>query len=84
MSTSLAADANLLSRATDGLDKSLSGMGAAGKKMGELGRVSGRGRRDGRLGWLLGWWSQVELYVWVFGLWAVMLGLVFVGPKVRF
>lgn len=73
-SDSLAADSEAVTRATDGLDKNATGMEAAGKRMGLLKRM-GEGR---------GWWGRMMLYAWIGGLWLVALGVVFVGPKLRF
>ena len=73
-STSLDADTEVLSRATEGLDRNATGMEAAGKRMGLLKRMS-----EGR-----GWWGRMMLYAWIGGLWALAVLLVFAGPKLRF
>ena len=73
-STSLEADTEILNRATDGLDKSATGMEAAGKRMGLLKRMS-----EGK-----GWWGRMMLYAWIGGLWVLAILLVFAGPKLRF
>lgn len=73
-SDSLVADDEALRTATEGLDKNERGMEAAGKRMGLLKRMS-----EGK-----GWWGRMMLYAWIGGLWLVAVGLVFVGPKLRF
>ena len=73
-STSLEVDTEMLNRATDGLDKSTTGMEAAGKRMGLLKRMS-----EGK-----GWWGRMMLYAWIGGLWVLAILLVFAGPKLRF
>lgn len=73
MSASLDSDATLLSRATEGLEKSHGGMAATGKQMGMLSRMS-----EGR-----GLWGRMLMYAWIFGLWVLLVLLVFVGPKLR-
>ena len=73
-SDSLAADEMALRRATEGLDKNETGMEAAGKRMGFLKRMT-----EGK-----GWWGRLMLYAWIGGLWVLAIGLVFVGPKLRF
>ncbi|KAL9108249.1 MAG: hypothetical protein Q9227_006987 [Pyrenula ochraceoflavens] len=67
-------DKSLLSRATEGLDRNLGGMEAAGRRMGVLRKMS-----EGK-----GWWGRMMLYAWIVGLWVVAGLLVFVGPKLRF
>ena len=64
----------VLGRLIEGLDKNVSGMDAASKRMGVLRRMS-----EGR-----GWFGRIMLYLWIFGLWIVAILLVFVGPKLRF
>ena len=73
-STSLEADTEVLNRATEGLDKSATGMEAASKRMGLLKRMS-----EGK-----GWWGRMMLYAWIGGLWVLAILLVFAGPKLRF
>ncbi|KAL9131748.1 MAG: hypothetical protein Q9175_006689 [Cornicularia normoerica] len=73
-STSLEADTEILTRATEGLDKSATGMEAAGKRIGLLKRMS-----EGT-----GWWGRMMLYAWIGGLWVLAILLVFAGPKLRF
>ena len=72
--TSLEADTEMLTRATEGLDKNATGMEAAGKRMNLLKRMS-----EGK-----GWWGRMMLYAWIGGLWVLAILLVFVGPKLRF
>ena len=71
---SLDSDRALLDRALDGLDKNVSGMEIASKRMGMLRRMSEA----------KGWWGRIMLYAWIAGLWLVAVGLVFIGPKFRF
>ncbi|MCJ1456271.1 hypothetical protein MMC28_006631 [Mycoblastus sanguinarius] len=73
-SESLATDTETLNRTTEGLDKNTTGMEAAGKRMGLLKRMS-----EGK-----GWWGRMMLYAWIAGLWVLAVGVVFVGPKLRF
>ncbi|GAD98384.1 predicted protein [Paecilomyces variotii No. 5] len=72
--TSLEAEKSVLARAVEGLDRNITGMDAAGRRMGLLRRMS-----EGK-----GWWGRVLMYVWIFGLWLVAVGIVFLGPKLRF
>lgn len=74
ISSSLALDAETLSRATEGLDRNTTGMDAAGKRMGLLKRMT-----EGK-----GWWGRMMLYAWIGGLWILALAIVFVMPKLRF
>ncbi|MCJ1265357.1 hypothetical protein MMC22_005234 [Lobaria immixta] len=74
ISSSLALDAETLSRATEGLDRNATGMEAAGKRMGLLRRMT-----EGK-----GWWGRMMLYAWIGGLWVLALVIVFVMPKLRF
>ena len=71
---SLDADKGLLDRALEGLDKNVTGMDAASKRMGMLRRMS-----EGK-----GWLGRIMLYAWILGLWVLAILLVFVGPKLRF
>ena len=71
---SLESDKGLVDRVLDGLDKNVTGMEAASKRIGMLRRMS-----EGK-----GWWGRIMLYAWIFGLWVVAILLVFVGPKLRF
>ncbi|EED21538.1 conserved hypothetical protein [Talaromyces stipitatus ATCC 10500] len=72
--TSLENEKGILNRAVEGLDRNMTGMEAAGKRMGVLRRMS-----EGR-----GWWGRIMMYAWIFGLWIVALGIVYLGPKLRF
>jgi hypothetical protein len=72
--TSLENEKGILNRAVEGLDRNMSGMEAAGKKMGVLRRMT-----EGR-----GWWGRMMMYAWIFGLWIVALAIVYLGPKLRF
>lgn len=72
--TSLESEKSVLARAVEGLDRNITGMDAAGRRMGLLRRMS-----EGK-----GWWGRVLMYVWIFGLWLVAVGIVFLGPKLRF
>lgn len=72
--TSLEAEKSVLARAVEGLDRNITGMDAAGRRMGLLRRMS-----EGK-----GWWGRILMYVWIFGLWLVAVGIVFLGPKLRF
>ena len=71
---SLESDRGLVDRVLEGLDKNVTGMDAASKRIGMLRRMS-----EGK-----GWWGRIMLYAWIFGLWIVAILLVFVGPKLRF
>lgn len=71
---SLESDKGIVGRVLEGLDKNVTGMEAASKRMGMLRRMS-----EGK-----GWWGRIMLYAWIFGLWIVAILLVFVGPKLRF
>lgn len=70
---SLESDRGLVDRVLEGLDKNVTGMEVASKRIGVLRRMS-----EGR-----GWWGRIMLYAWIFGLWIVAILLVFVGPKLR-
>lgn len=71
---SLENEKGILNRAVEGLDRNMSGMEAAGKRMGVLRRMT-----EGR-----GWWGRMMMYAWIFGLWIVALAIVYLGPKLRF
>ena len=71
---SLDSDKGLVDRVLEGLDKNVTGMDAASKRIGMLRRMS-----EGK-----GWWGRIMLYAWIFGLWIAAILLVFVGPKLRF
>ncbi|KAL9116759.1 MAG: hypothetical protein Q9187_006713 [Circinaria calcarea] len=70
----LEAEKPLLAQTAEALDKNSDGMAAAEKRMGLLRKMS-----EGQ-----GWWGRMMLYAWIGGLWVLALGLVFVGPKLRF
>ena len=72
--TSLDSEKDVLSRASEGLDKNSSGMQAAEKRMTTLRRMT-----EGR-----GWLGRMLMYACIAGLW--MMALVIVGflPKLRF
>lgn len=72
--TSLEHEKGILNRAVEGLDRNITGMDAAGKRMGVLRRMT-----EGR-----GWWGRMMMYAWIFGLWIVAIALVYLGPKLRF
>ncbi|EEA25670.1 hypothetical protein TMatcc_006101 [Talaromyces marneffei ATCC 18224] len=71
---SLENEKGILNRAVEGLDRNMTGMEAAGKRMGVLRRMT-----EGR-----GWWGRMMMYAWIFGLWIVALAIVYLGPKLRF
>jgi hypothetical protein len=71
---SLESDKGLVDRVLEGLDKNVTGMEVASKRIGMLRRMS-----EGK-----GWWGRIMLYAWIFGLWIAAILLVFVGPKLRF
>lgn len=72
--TSLDDEKEILDHANQGMDKNVSGLDAAGKRMGML-----RSMSEGK-----GWWGRIMLYAWIAGLWVVALLVVFVMPKLRF
>ncbi|KAL3479739.1 hypothetical protein BJX99DRAFT_221689 [Aspergillus californicus] len=72
--SSLEAEKSVLSRATEGLDRTTGSLAAAEKRMGMLRRMT-----EGT-----GWWGRMMLYAWIFALWIVAFLIVFVGPKLRF
>ncbi|KAH8698485.1 hypothetical protein BGW36DRAFT_406450 [Talaromyces proteolyticus] len=72
--TSLENEKSVLDRAVEGLDRNVSGLEAAGKRMGVLRRMS-----EGR-----GWLGRMLMYAWIFGLWLVAIAIVYLGPKLRF
>ncbi|KAI9167462.1 hypothetical protein HJFPF1_03589 [Paramyrothecium foliicola] len=73
-STTLEADKEVLSQATDGMDKTERGMEAARGRMGTLRKMT-----EGK-----GWYGRMILYAWVYGMMVVLVLLVFVLPKLRF
>lgn len=64
----------MVDRAVQGLDKNVTGMDAAGRRMGMLRRMT-----EGR-----GWWGRMLMYAWIIGLWLVAVFIVYLGPKLRF
>lgn len=74
LSKSLAEDTISLDATAAALDRNTDGMASATKKMGML-----RSMSEGR--W---WWGRMLLYACIAGLWILALGIVFVGPKLRF
>jgi hypothetical protein len=72
--SSLESEKTVLDRAVEGLDRNTTGMEAAGKRMGMLRKMS-----EGK-----GWWGRMMIYLWIFGLWFVAIGIVYLGPKLRF
>ncbi|KAF2269849.1 hypothetical protein CC78DRAFT_529013 [Lojkania enalia] len=72
--SALQADKGILNQAVESLDKSTTGMDAAGQRMGTLRRMT-----EGK-----GWWDRMKLYALIFGLWVIAFLIVFVGPKIRF
>lgn len=73
-SESLDASNPLVDQATGALDKSAGGMEAAQKRTGMLRRMT---EGKGKLG-------RIILYLWVGGLWVVLILIMFVMPKLRF
>ncbi len=71
---SIESDKGLVDRVLEGLDRNVTGMDAASKRVGMLRRMS-----EGK-----GWWGRIMLYAWIFGLWIAAILLVFVMPKLRF
>lgn len=71
--STLESEKSILDRAVDGLDRTTSSMASAERRMGMLRRMT-----EGK-----GWWGRMMLYAWIFGLWLVALGIVFLGPKIR-
>lgn len=67
-------DKTHLDRALAGLDSNVAGLQSASQKMGLLKRMS-----EGE-----GWWDRIMLYLWIWGMWVVAVGLVVLGPKLRF
>ena len=67
-------DADLLSRTLNSLDTTTTQMATASQKMAFLRRMS-----EGQ-----GWLGRMKLYAMLAGLWALMVLLVFAGPKLRF
>lgn len=71
---SLDQDKGLLDRALEGLDRNLSGMEAASKRMQFLKRMSEE----------QGFFGRLKLYFMIMGMWFLAILLVFAGPKLRF
>jgi hypothetical protein len=71
---SLEGEKKHLGLATQGLDRNLDGIDAAGKRMGTLRRMT-----EGK-----GWFGRMMLYAYIAGLWVLALVIVFVLPKLRF
>lgn len=72
-SASLEAEKSVLDRAGEGLDRNVSGMEGAQRKMGVLRRMT-----EGK-----GWLGRIMLYAWIAALWIAAFLIVFVGPKLR-
>jgi hypothetical protein len=72
--SSLENEKSIQDRAVEGLDRNVTGLDAAGQRMGVLRRMS-----EGR-----GWWGRMLMYAWIFGLWVVAIAIVYLGPKLRF
>lgn len=70
---SLETEKDVLSRATEGMERTGRGMEVARGRMGMLQKMT-----EGK-----GWWGRVMLYAWVYGLMVGLLVLVFVVPKLR-
>ncbi|KZF23627.1 hypothetical protein L228DRAFT_267608 [Xylona heveae TC161] len=71
---SLEAEKEILDRAGQGLEKNVSSMEAAEKRMGTLRRMT-----EGK-----GWWGRMLMYAWITGLMILAFAIVFVMPKLRF
>ncbi|KAI5286622.1 hypothetical protein KEM54_006640 [Ascosphaera aggregata] len=71
--SSLEGEKSILARAVEGLDRNISGMESAAGQMGMVRRMA-----EGK-----GWWDRMLLYGMIFGLWVVVILLVFVAPKLR-
>lgn len=67
-------DKGMLDRALEGLDQNVSAMGLASKGMKTLQRMSEE----------QGFWGRLKLQLFIAGMWAVAILLVFAGPKLRF
>lgn len=72
--TSLESEKEVLARAGEGLEKNVTGVEQAQRRMGFL-----RSMSEGK-----GWWGRMIMYVWIFGMWFVALFIVFAMPKLRF
>lgn len=71
---SLESEKDVLSLASEGMERTGRGMEAARGRMGMLQRMT-----EGK-----GWWGRMMLYAWVYGLMVGLVLLVFVMPKLRF
>lgn len=67
-------DKSMLDRALEGLDQNVSAMGLASKGMKTLQRMSEE----------QGFFGRLKLQLFIAGMWAVAILLVFAGPKLRF
>ena len=67
-------DRDVVARAGQGLDRNERGLEAAARRMGLLRRVT-----EGK-----GWLGRIMLYLWIYGLMAVLVVVVFGLPKLRF
>lgn len=72
--SSLEEEKNIMSRATEGLDKNEQGLEAAQRRMGFL-----RTYTEGK-----GWWGRMLMYAWIAGLMVAAMVITFVMPKLRF
>ena len=70
----LESEKTVLARAVEGLDRNITGMDAAGRRMGMLRRMT-----EGR-----GWWGRIMIYFWIAVLWVALLLIMFLMPKLRF
>jgi hypothetical protein len=74
IASSLDAEKDIMSRATEGMERTGRGMEVAKGTMGSLMRMS-----EGK-----GWWGRIMLYAWIYGLMVALVLFVFVMPKLRF
>ncbi|CAG9996502.1 unnamed protein product [Clonostachys byssicola] len=74
IAASLESEKDVLTRATEGMERTGRGMDIAKGRMGALQKMS-----EGK-----GWWGRMMLFAWVYGLMIGLLVLVFVLPKLRF
>lgn len=73
-SQTLESEKETVDRAGEGLDRNVTGMEAASKRMGYLRQMS-----EGK-----GWWGRMMLYAWIFGLMFAAFFIVAFMPKLRF
>ncbi|OBT70298.1 hypothetical protein VE03_00066 [Pseudogymnoascus sp. 23342-1-I1] len=73
-SQTLESEKETVDRAGEGLDRNVTGMEAASKRMGYLRKMS-----EGK-----GWWGRMMLYAWIFGLMFAAFFIVAFMPKLRF